>query len=428
MRILWIVNELLEVMLPYAKGKPSSGVSWIAPLLYSLSETGTVKMGCISPVIKGDSQKMEIYGIQYYTIPIVKLDNIKDMSSNLAEKYLLAINDFKPDLIHVHGTEKNFGLLRKFVNAEIPIVCSIQGVVSPCFEGLKFSIASIGIKRYRSIKNILGRGGVGYALRKWHKFIPIEREIFKLNNYFVGRTNWDKAFLKSINADAKYYHGEEMLRNEFYDKRWDIEKCERYRIFISSAVYPLKGLHVLMEAVALLKKDYPDIKIVAPLAEFESMSIQPKDYLFKEDYANYIKSLANKLGIMSNIIFRKRLSASDMADEYCKAHVFTLPSFIENSPNALGESMMIGVPSVVSFVGGVPSIVENDKSTLMFTAGDYMFLAYQLKRIFNDDELAKKISVEAQLIAAKRHDKVFIIKQYMEIYADIIGTNNLIYS
>ena len=183
-----------------------------------------------------------------------------------------------------------------------------------------------------------------------------------------------------------------------------------------------------MKAVALLKKDYPQVKIVAPLAEFDSMSVQLKDYLIKEDYANYLKSLVRKLGIEDNVIFRKKLSASEMVDEYCKAHVFVLPSFIENSPNALGESMSTGVPSVVSFVGGVPYIVEDNKSTQMFTAGDHMYLAYQLKRIFSDDELAKRISIEAQIIAAKRHDKVLVRDQYMQIYSDIICRNNLIYS
>lgn len=428
MRILWIVNDLLEVMHPYVKGKPSFGGSWITPLLNSLSDIETVKIGCITPVINGESQKMEINDVVYYTIPIVKFDNIRNMSYSLANKYLWAINDFKPDLIHVHGTEKNFGLLRKYLNSEIPIVCSIQGVISPCYDGLKVSIANTAIKRHRSIKNYLGRGGVSYALRKWKQFIPIEREVYIINKYFIGRTNWDKAYMMSINPEAIYFHGEELLRNEFYNKKWDIDKCERYRIFISSAVYPLKGLHILMKAVALLKKDYPQVKIVAPLAEFDSMSVQLKDYLIKEDYANYLKSLVRKLGIEDNVIFRKKLSASEMVDEYCKAHVFVLPSFIENSPNALGESMSTGVPSVVSFVGGVPYIVEDNKSTQMFTAGDHMYLAYQLKRIFSDDELAKRISIEAQIIAAKRHDKVLVRDQYMQIYSDIICRNNLIYS
>src|SRR5690554_3955941 len=225
MRILWIVNDLLEVMRPYVKGKPSLGGSWIAPLLNSLSDIETVKIGCITPVFKGNSQKLKINNVVYYTIPIVKFENIRDMSYSLADRYLWAINDFKPDLIHVHGTEKNFGLLRKFINNETPIVCSIQGVVSPCYDGLKFSTANIEIKKYRSIKNLLGRGGVSYALRKWKQFIPIEREVYKLNNYFIGRTGWDKAYLMSINPDAAYFHGEELLRNEFYNKKWDIDKC-----------------------------------------------------------------------------------------------------------------------------------------------------------------------------------------------------------
>lgn len=121
---------------------------------------------------------------------------------------------------------------------------------------------------------------------------------------------------------------------------------------------------------------------------------------------------------------RKRLSADEMAKEYCKAHVFVLPSFIENSPNSLGESMLIGTPCVASAVGGVTSIVNDNESSLLFSPGDYRSLAYQIGRIFADDELALKISAKARSIALKRHNVSQTTGQYYNIYSKVIQQHN----
>lgn len=420
MRILWITHDIFEPFLPYVKGKPTKGSSWVAPLFYNMKNQSGVKLGSITPVTDGEAQKKEINGITYYSISIKKNENIRSISERLAARYLWAINDFQPDIIHIHGTERNFGLLRKFVDAKIPIVCSIQGILSPCYDGLKYSIAGIGMKKYQSLKNWLGRGGVYFSLRRWKSSIPLEQEIYRINNYFIGRTMWDKAHLQAMNPSALYFHGEELLRDEFYIHKWHIDTCERHRIFISSAGYPLKGSHVLLKAAAILKEEYPDLKIVAPLSTIDMNSTYLKDYLINEDYANYLKSLMKKYDLENNVEFVRRFSAREMAIENSKAHVFVLASFMENSSNALGESMMVGVPSVASVVGGVASMVKDNESSLLFPAGDHVLLAYQIKRIFSDDTLAMKLSREAQTIAQKRHNIEVTTQQYLAIYSNII--------
>lgn len=419
MRILWIVHDVFECFLPYVKGNPTKGGSWIAPLFYGIKDYPEVVLGSIVPIIGGEAQKKEIGGVTYYSIEIRRGENSKDMSDDLASRYLWAINDFKPDIIHVHGTEKNFGLIRKYLAPAIPVVCSIQGIIIPYYDSLKFSVADIHIGRYKSLKNWFGRGGIGFNLRKWKHYKMIEQEIYRINSYFIGRTTWDKAHLDSLNPNAIYFHGEELLRDEFYTQKWDIDTCERHRIFISSAAYPVKGFHVLLKAAAILKEEYPHIKIVSPLARLNMNSSPLEDALFNEDYDNYLKSLIHRWGLENNIEFKKRLSATEMAIEYKKAHVFALPSFIENSPNSLGESMMIGVPSVASFVGGVADIVRDNESSLLFPPGDYAVLAYQIKRIFSDDALALKLSSEARIIAQRRHNVIQSTQQYMKIYSQI---------
>ena len=50
-----------------------------------------------------------------------------------------------------------------------------------------------------------------------------------------------------------------------------------------------------------------------------------------------------------------------MKDRFLKSHMYLCPSAIENSPNSLGEAMLLGVPCVAADVGGISSIFENGK-------------------------------------------------------------------
>ena len=420
LRILWITHDVFECFFPYVKGKPTTGGSWIAPLFYGIKNLQGVKLGSVTPVINGEAQKKVLDNINYYSISIRNNESYKGMSNSLASKYLWVINDFKPDIIHVHGTEKNFGLISKYLDFNIPVVCSIQGVIRPCYDYLKFSVTNIQLRKHQSLKNIMGRGGINAALKLWFKYIKIEKELYKINKYFIGRTFWDKAQLRVMNPDAYYFHGEELLRSPFYTTSWDINRCERYRIFISSAAYPLKGFHVLVHALVLLKNRFPSVKVVAPLSSINMNSSKLKDFLIAEDYNNYLKSEIKKYKLEDNIIFLNHLTAEEMAFQYSKAHVFVLPSFIENSPNSLGESMIIGTPTVVSPVGGVTSIVVDNESSLLFPSGDHAAMAFQIGRIFSDDNLAARISCNAREIALQRHDVKQATIQYYNIYSEII--------
>ena len=84
MRILWIVHDVFECFLPYVKGNPTKGGSWIAPLFYGIKDYPEVVLGSIVPIIGGEAQKKEIGGVTYYSIEIKRGENSKDMSDDLA--------------------------------------------------------------------------------------------------------------------------------------------------------------------------------------------------------------------------------------------------------------------------------------------------------------------------------------------------------
>jgi glycosyltransferase involved in cell wall biosynthesis len=419
MRILWITHDVLPEFAPYVSGDYSLGGSWIAPLFYSVSKNQNVELGILSPVVNGACQNKNIQGIQYYTIPINSGANGTRLNRKLVEHYLRAINQFKPDIIHIHGIEKNFGLITKYIDPSIPVVCSIQGIITSYHEYLELSELSFNKLKFKSIKSLLGLGGgIKAKHREWKKYSQIEQEIINTNKYFIGRTSWDQSQLITMNPHAHYFHGEELLREEFHSTSWDYDDCEKNSIFISSGAYSIKGLHILLKALSLLTSKYPHLKLYIPL--FENSNSTLRKYILGNEYNNYVQYLIRNFNLDSNIVFLPRLSAKEMANRFSKSHIFVLPSFIENSPNSLGEAMQTGVPSVVSYCGGIGSIVKN-RSSLLFPIGDYRMLAFQINRIFESEELARDLSKKSKLIAIKRHNVEEVTASYLHTYNRIIS-------
>ena len=100
------------------------------------------------------------------------------------------INDFKPDIIHIFGSEKSFGLVSLHTN--IPVIIHIQGILNPCLNAYyPPSISKTDI----IIKNLLNPFKLINYLRVYSFFKHDTcRESIILRNckYFIGRTEWDK--------------------------------------------------------------------------------------------------------------------------------------------------------------------------------------------------------------------------------------------
>ncbi len=130
--------------------------------------------------------------------------------------------------------------------------------------------------------------------------------------------------------------------------------------------------------------------------------------------------LISDLGLRDHVIFTGQLDAESMADRMCKSHVVLLSSLIENSPNTLAEAMLMGVPAVSSYAGGVPSMAQDGEEALFYRAGDPVMLAWQVQRVFDDEALAARLSQAGQTRASATHDPDTIIQTLVRAYRMVI--------
>jgi glycosyltransferase involved in cell wall biosynthesis len=416
MRILWIVNTIFPA--------PSNVLGFDGPVIggwmYGMAGRIATTEGCelaVATVYKGSELKMlKIDNIDYYLLPCK--DNVK-YDYRLENYWEIVCNQFKPDIVHIHGTEFAHGLacLRRF--SDLKYVVSIQGLVSICAKYYLGGLSIWDVVQNITFRDIIRNNNLFQARREFKKRGKLEIEYLIRSKHVIGRTKWDFVFSRKDNLGMEYHFCNESLRNSFYTaEKWDINKKRDFSIFCSQCTYPIKGVHQVLKAVALLKKDFPEIKL-----KIAGGNIIRRDTILDKikisGYGKYLNGLIKELDISEFVEFTGELSENEMIKCYQEAHLFICSSIIENSPNSLGEAQLIGVPSIASFVGGVPDMIEDGKSGMMYRFEDFEILANQIRTIFCDSGKAQYLSFNGILSAKMRHDQELNLKKTLEIYDHI---------
>ena len=339
----------------------------------------------------------------------------------LEERCNQIIDIVQPDLIQVEGTE--FLHAKAMLNVGntkgIPTVISLQGILNGQYQYQCGQLQIDDMMFSRSLKNIFTAWILHLRKTRWFKpRMKTERETITKAKYLIGRTTWDRAHAYALNPDAKYYSCNRILREPFYQYNWEIDEIEKHSIYVGNGYYALKGVQYVIEALPQLICEYPDIKVyVAGVKPFVENDKRP---FYKKGYGLYLEKRIKDLGVGDHVIFTGPLQAEEVAEKLSKVHAYVLCSAIENSPNTLGEAMCIGTPCVASYVGGVPDMAADGENALFYRNDDPALLAWNLKRIFDDDELALKLSANGRKQARITHDPKANAEQLIENYKDIL--------
>lgn len=412
MKILWIVNTIFPYPANKIKKDKTCYGGWLESLAKQIQKQDEIQLA-IATVYNGKEIKEYNDGKTiYYLIPgapAIKYN--KKM-----EKYWKIINEkFEPNLVHIHGTEYAHGLA--FTNAcqNVKTITSIQGLVSRISKVYLANIPESEIKKNITFRDIIRHDSIINQKKKFEERGINEIKLIKQSDAIIGRTTWDYANTKAIKNNENYYKINEILRDTFYKKEWNVSNIEKYSIFTSQGDYPIKGLHYLLKTIYILKKEYKDVKLyIAGENIINKTTIVNKIEI--SGYSKYLQNLILRYDIKDNIIFTGALDEEKMAKQYLKSNVFVLPSAIENSSNSLCEAMMLGMPCVASNTGGTMDMLEHKKEGFLYPYTEPAMCAEYIKEIFDNKELAKKLGQKAREKSLERHDKENNVKELINLY------------
>ena len=411
MKILWITNVALPDVSKDLDTQPSPFGGWLTGYLNEIlkKDIHLVSVFPYGKNVQGNFENITYYGFK-----------AKSEKKELLEYFVNIIDKEKPDVIHIFGTEFLHSNLMVKASKKLSMlqntVVSIQGLVSLCAKHY-FAFLPRRVINGFTLKEILKRNNIKNSALKFKKQGVSEVETLKEVKNVIGRTDWDEAAVKQINPNINYHFCNESLRDGFYNKEWSLENCEKHSVFVSQSSYPLKGFHLMLEGFKEIVKKYPDAKLYT--TGKNPLTLKGKDKLKQSFYSKYLGKLIKKYKLEDNVEFLGFLSEEKMVERMLKSHVFVSPSSIENSPNSVGEAMILGVPTVSSDVGGVKNMLTHGQEGFIYPADEPYMLEYYVSKIFEDSDLAYKFSKNAKEHAEHTHNRSLNGKTLMEIYNKI---------
>ncbi|MGN8825147.1 glycosyltransferase family 4 protein [Segatella copri] len=410
-KVLWFsINSSLYTSLD---GEKAGHGGWIGSLENIIREHNDIQLA-IAFEHKDGCFKSNQDGVTYYPMQTIcsKKDallrhyNVKEEEKQVIPACLKVIEDYKPDVIHIFGSEWCFGLLKQYT--KIPIVIHIQGSIPP----YQNSSLPPGIS-YSSIFKSYGlhfKKKIGYYVSCRNQKIRKQREekILSLVDNFMGRTEWDYNLVKLFNPTANYFFCNEALNPVFVNSKFHWQPKQRDSlILLTVGAHFLKGIDVVYKTAELLK--------TYRVKAFEW-------HIIGEPYHDS-KVVENMLGVSAerlNIKYLGYMTSEEIKKELLECDFYIHPAYAENSPNSICEAQMMGVPVIASYCGGIPSLVSHRESGFLYPVNDPYSLCSAIIQLKNDQQLQERISIKSKQVASNRHAPQSIYDNLLDIYKQLI--------
>jgi len=409
MRVLWFsVTPSMYAPCSWSH----NGGGWIASLEALMRKVPNLELGIAfehsDTCFRAEQDKVIYYPMHLYKS---KWDRLKEKFVYEPEEKLLipicleVIKDFKPDIIHVFGSEWCFGLVAQ--HTDIPTVIHMQGSLPAYYNALYPAgyskidkILKNGINLKNTIKDLLYDKTFKLQAKR-------EEKILRGCYYFMGRTEWDEKLTKLYAPNSKYFYCSEALRNSFVnnDKIW--HSHDRNQIILASTISnPLyKGLDLILKTAKLITEHLN--------ISFEWRVFGTKDIQFHESKTK-IKAIDVNVKLMGTI------SSDHLKNELLNSDMYIHPSYIDNSPNSVCEAQILGLPIISTNVGGIASLIEHKITGLLVPANDPYTMVSYIKLLILDNKFASILGNNSRRIAKNRHNPEELVKTLLKIYENVI--------
>lgn len=415
MRVLWFSNRIPSG----AKGsKNNVGGSWIEALEHELNTYPMIELGIVYNELAKEPQKIksETFLTWYFMVPrdpYGKFDRWvgrfmgRPPSRKPLKDYLRVVNDFRPDVVLFFGTESDFPLI--IPQLTVPSIIWFQGNLT-VYERMYENGISVNKALYHNSLKEIGMGdSILHESMGFKNLVQREKQIFSFAKNFIGRTAWDRRLVDIMAPQANYFHCDEPMRQPFIKNKWtQIKSRDRFVIVTTIQENLYKGLETVFETSYLLAD-----RLDKPL-EWRVIGI-PEGTA----YAKAARKIANFPPSNSTVKLLGRKDCSELVEELLDADLYVHPSHIENSPNAVQEAMLLGMPVIATNVGGTPSLLIDGKEGILVQSKDPFAMAGAILELYKSPDKAKKMGENARKLGLIRNDSKEICSELLNIFDQV---------
>lgn len=397
MKVLWITNILFSHHREMMRLNDTiAGGSWLYAAYEGSLSDNNIELHIITSANVDTVKKSCKDGNTFYIIPGGGARSIDLNSKNNKQQIKNLIESIRPDIAVLWGTESHLAYLAVQALDGIPTAVYMQGVIKSIYEHYYDGMPP----KYRNatIRDLIDTVNPHSTINEFKNQVGIERAILESADAVIVENDWCEDSCKSINPKLKVFRNKLPIRDVFFQSKWSLEKMEPYSIFTNAGGYPIKGHHILLKALSIVKKQYPNFKCYIPGEQLSTFN----SFKRRSGYTKMLEDIINEGDLHNNIVYTGFMSSEKMVEHLCKCNVYVMPSVMENHSSSLIEAMIVGAPCVSSLVGGVADLVVHGQNALLYNSTDAESLAGCIIRILGNTTLAKRLGNSAESISESR--------------------------
>lgn len=394
-KVLWMGSVY------FTEKKPDSTGTWSHSMAAGLVQSGEIELFNITQAEVKSTIREDFSSIKQWVIPSSKLNRKGLPKKSIIREVIKITEEVKPDIIHIWGAESFWGLLkaRNYISGKV--ILEIQGLKTEIYKyfysglTIKDIIATIGVRELIKPSDSIIKQKRSF--RRWGEF---EKEIIRSHSFINTQSEWVRKHVRNINKDADLFETKMLLRDEFVNAvKWEYDSCQPYSVFTTfSSIVSYKGLHVLIDAITILKKEFPTVQL-------NIAGSTGRQGFLGYGYYKWIKRRISETGIEENINWMGSINAEEIVRSLHSANVTVIPSFVESYCMALDEAIHVGTPTVASFAGAMPELGTHKRTVYYFQSGDSVMCANAIGSFFRNRTFSEDVSLNAYSNRSANADK-----------------------
>lgn len=186
----------------------------------------------------------------------------------------------------------------------------------------------------------------------------------------------------------------------------NISDYGKQMVFACRQLIPRKGIRFLVEAMAMLKTDYPDLQLVVAGDGMERDSLE---------------ALSQDLGVEDRVHLIGWVPNASLPDYFRSAIFSVIPSIEEGFGIPAAEAMGCEIPVIATDAGGLPEVVEDGVTGLVIAKEDSAGLANAMRQLLDNADLCKEYGRAGREKALREFDWLATARAMETMYESLIG-------
>ncbi|OGD63386.1 hypothetical protein A2160_02805 [Candidatus Beckwithbacteria bacterium RBG_13_42_9] len=304
------------------------------------------------------------------------------------------------NLIHAHAYSA--GLSGKILSLilDIPVIFTVHGS------------NTLDIFNNRILRGSLNASSFSWQFKYWlEKWllsgIKYDAQISVASNFLKYSNINKKIYIIPNGVDInKFKVQSSYLRRQTKFKVKKKKQGIKYRLLFVGRLERIKGVDVLLKALARIKNQLPgfELRVIGKGVEESNL-----------------RGLSNELELNNNVFFMGEIKGKELINEYLEADLFVLPSLTEGQPLTLLEAWAARLPVLVTNVGDNSQLVKNGKNGFLVEPGKTIALANSLLEAFKQMRKWSRLGEEGFLLVKNQYTWEKVAKKTHQLYQNLIN-------